>query len=173
MFAACNGLEDVVQALLKSPDIEVNLKTSATGETALYYSCVNEHVDIVKQLLAHPTTNTTISTSQGLTALHAVCMKGNLELVKLLTDHPSFKELVNMVDSEKFTALHICIKAHAKMLEATTESPENTKARDHLPCAAWLLEHGIDTEVQSCFGRTALHEAAYMGDLEVFKNCTC
>ncbi|EQC26681.1 hypothetical protein SDRG_15519 [Saprolegnia diclina VS20] len=70
--ACLHNQRDIVQALLRQPQIDVNA-TDYCGQSALHIACHYELLDIVDDLLAAPSLSINLQDKDGYTALH-VCM---------------------------------------------------------------------------------------------------
>ena len=95
------GHIEVVQNLLKDPNIDVNRAENESGATALYLASALGNKDIVELLLRHPNIN--VNKGSNVTALSIASENGHAEVVKLHLRCP--KTVVNLRDNFGKTAL--------------------------------------------------------------------
>jgi len=84
--AAYEGCTEVVQLLLQTPGINVELEEICYGQTALHIACARNHVDIAC-LLLRSNSNINAVDWDGWTPLHLACFKGNKAVVTALLSH--------------------------------------------------------------------------------------
>lgn len=101
-FAAQGG-DGFIKALLKKEGIDINAKTTTTGQTALHIATIADKLSIVKLLLEHKI-SIECKDNDGKTALHAAAYKGHFDIVKMLLKHDAKIE-ARAKDGE--TALHL------------------------------------------------------------------
>ena len=107
LIAACKlGLEEVVQDLLRHPNLDVN-KADNNGDTALLLACCRSpnNEAIVSMLLGHQDIQVNKVNSFMDTPLMIACMDSQLGVVKLLLARDDIN--VNAQNSENQTALMI------------------------------------------------------------------
>ena len=119
-IAARKGYNDLAGFFLEFEMIDVN-KVDGIGNQvgALFYACINRHIDIVRQLVAFPDIDLNIQRAKdGATALHVVTEQDDREILKLLLltqhrDTPRYRLdiKVNMGQDEGRTALMIASSA--------------------------------------------------------------
>ena len=78
------GNIDIVDILLRHPQIDVNNENKRNRKTALFISSEEGHPDIVRMLLRNPQINVMILDSYGESALQKAALMGHLRVVKLL-----------------------------------------------------------------------------------------
>ena len=81
VLAARNNRLNVVQALLKVPDINVNIQDQ-NGATALLWAVDRDNLDIVQALLGARDINVNIQDQDGFTALLVAVYRNNLDMVQ-------------------------------------------------------------------------------------------
>jgi ankyrin repeat protein len=84
--AALNGHVDIVEALLRHADVDVN-SIDCDGRTALMHAASKGHSDIVKMFLQHPKIAVNHRSEIGWTALTEAVDEGYTEAVRLLLAH--------------------------------------------------------------------------------------
>ena len=89
----------VVELLLKTPNIDVNLK-SDRGRCALYEAVRSENNEALKLLLNVPTIDVNIVDNNGDSALHRVVADNNVEALRLLLNVPNINvNIANKIGS--------------------------------------------------------------------------
>ena len=83
MYAARNGHNEVVRALLSAPGIDVN-KADNNGGTAVIQAASKGHTEVVRALLAVPGIDVNKADDEGSTAVIWAAQKGHTEVVALL-----------------------------------------------------------------------------------------
>jgi len=87
--AAFAGHTEQVMSLLKDhPDLNINWPHSHNGLTALHHASSEDHVEVVKLLLAHPDIDVNLRGKTGLTAIGVACMDGHASVAQLLLKDP-------------------------------------------------------------------------------------
>ena len=85
LYIACKmGYVDVVQALLKTKECNVNVQTK-DGDTPLHIAVETEH-ELIKSILADPQCDPSIANNQGETPLQVGCRERNAIVVKTLLE---------------------------------------------------------------------------------------
>ena len=144
-LAARHGHDNVVHVLSSDSQCLVNAK-GQDGYTALQYSCIYRHADIVKTLVKHKA-NINARTDSGGTPLILATRRGHDNIVHtLLSDSQC---LVDAEDQYGYTALHYsCRYGHVDIVRA-------------------LVKHKANVNARTDIGDTSLHVAALYGKLEV------
>ncbi|KAI9871829.1 MAG: hypothetical protein M1830_002403, partial [Pleopsidium flavum] len=148
-LAASSGELEIVQVLLRHPRTSADVKAIGS-EGALHTAAANGEVEIVKLLLEAGTSPEKRDWDGGTPMLRAID-RGEITMVKLLLDH---KVKLGSRDMYNRTLAHgAAINNHPMMLRLLFEKPS-----------------ALDIDAQgSNNGRTALHDAAEEGFLEVTK----
>ncbi|XP_055858077.1 ankyrin repeat and sterile alpha motif domain-containing protein 1B isoform X2 [Episyrphus balteatus] len=131
-------------SLRRGPGINVQ---DSVGYSALHYSALNGHTDIVRLLLFHDASPNLLD-SRGSSALHLAAWAGHQEIVKMLLTHPYKPANPDMQTMENETPLH-CAAQHGHTGALTT-----------------LLAHGADPNVRNNRNETPLDLAAQYGRLQ-------
>ena len=79
--ASENNQVEIVQVLLKDPNIDVNLATHRYSWTALIYASVRNYADIFALLLKHPNINVNHADIYNRTAIMYACSNGYTNIV--------------------------------------------------------------------------------------------
>eukprot|EP00300_Choanocystis_sp_HF-7_P018970 c20195_g2_i2.p1 GENE.c20195_g2_i2~~c20195_g2_i2.p1 ORF type:complete len:451 (+),score=95.30 c20195_g2_i2:18-1370(+) len=169
-----HGYVDVVEELLKVPNIQINHQ-SREGETALHYAAASCHENILRKLLSHEAIDTTIVDKNGKTPLMKVGASHGA--IELLISHCGSS--INAKDSTGMTALHHA--AHNRnfigVLHLLTCDDLDVNATTHtgrtpLMLAFWTPQifdellncrQVVDVNAQDQTGCTALHFAVHSG----------
>ncbi|KAL8726545.1 MAG: hypothetical protein Q9181_006010 [Wetmoreana brouardii] len=181
--AVLSGNIDIVRILL-----EFGAGTERTTESrnhsgdyaAIHLAIFSNRIDIVQTLLEYRT-NVNAVTSSSQTSLYIAVTGGQKGIVRLLLD--SGAELDAVQDRNGITALHeaarlgdidiakLLLMHGAKILLADHGSPLHIAARyGNKATVQLLLEHGAELDaVQDRNGKTALHEAVRLGDVDIAK----
>ena len=109
MWAVMNNHNSVVDLLVKTPNIDVNLKGDSGLSFALTLAVahiiennIEPGIEVLKLLLNVPNINVNSVTDDGQTALHLAVRKSNIEALKLVLSHPSLTALtLNQKDKKK------------------------------------------------------------------------
>ena len=116
LFEACYcGKTEIVRILLeRSENIDIELKGSINGMTALMLACKYGHKYVVQMLLYHSYINFNIKCyTFGDTAFTYACRKGHREIVKLLMDHSDKNIKLDARDNFGRTAfMWACFNGH-------------------------------------------------------------
>ena len=137
MFACAKGFKDIVQMLLKHPDIDCNARCNF-GVTALVNACHKGHKEVVQMLLNQPGIDGNVRCNDdGKTALMYACLHGKKDIVQILLNHSDID--CNVRSNEGMTALMYAIQIGNKDI------------------VQMLLNHSsIDCNVRNNEGMTAL-----------------
>ena len=142
MFAVYKNHNSVVELLLRTPNIDVNLKDDS-GRCALHLAVKRNNTEALTLLLNVPNINVNIVTKGGETALHLAAKSSEkIEALKLLLNVSNID--VNSVNNFGQTALHWAVKCN------------NVEALKLL-----LNISNIDVNSVNNHGQTALHWALY------------
>lgn len=168
--ASNHGYIEIVKMLLFQ-GAGSTLETENKGHTIpLYHAALNGSIEILK-LLLESGANINSQKADSWTAVNTACSKGHIEAVKLLLEsgadisipnsanetplycatayaYTEILHLLNGASSDKWTSIN----------QKLTKSPAMVKL---------LLQHGVDVGVATKKGRTALHEAALIGNLQI------
>ena len=181
MYAACKGNEHTCRALLRrGASLD---RTNVAGETPLFLACANNHMGVVRVLVAGTGANTVIDRGRerdGVTALFAACEVDNLEMVDLLI---SAGAGVDRVKKDGATPLMAsCFRgrlATAELLISRGANVNRTIERNgistliiacwfpNLAVVALLISKGADVNHVTPKGKTALSVACSRENLEV------
>jgi len=102
IWAADEGYVEVVEELLKHPEIQVN-QPDKDGYTALIWAADLNQPEIVKMLVQHKDIDVNATDVDGHTALIWATDKGNIEVVNHLLNHKDID--VNIQDNDGLSAL--------------------------------------------------------------------
>ncbi len=147
-YAVYRGHTDIVELLLKQPNIDVNL-AQKEGAPPLYLAATRGHVEIVRLLLGARGINVNLAQSKGVTPLFIAAQKGYEEVVKLLLAVRGIGVDVQMSDGA--TALYVAV---------------------HLGFAGivkQLVRAGADANLPLATGMTPLSNVAGSGNIEMLK----
>ena len=146
--------------LLLQQGVNVNA-ISDVGDTALYYACTKQQMQVVQILLeAGADVNLT---SKRLYPLMAACDAGNAELISLLLKAGAD---VKCSKSNNETCLHAVINAYS----TTTglEKPMDTVSKlDIVNTIKSLLDVGVDVNARCSQGETVLYRASKAGHEDI------
>jgi len=96
MWAVVCNNRDIMNMLLARPDIDVNIKDSFCGETALSRAIMRTNTEAVSKLLSRGDTRLD---NTDYTVLHLACSVNKEEYVQMILAHPNCtKDIVNMKD---------------------------------------------------------------------------
>jgi len=79
------GRLDIVDLLLKR-GIDINSTVDFDGESALFYACENEHIDVIKYLIKEGI-NIECENNNGSTCFIYTCYDGKMKILKILIDN--------------------------------------------------------------------------------------
>ena len=180
MLAALHGYQSLLLEILGRPGIDVNYRDTK-GYTALALASTTTHVSVVKVLLNYVdvdspnnigstpliiaaeggkdemvtemlkhNANWRLQNHDGHTAFMKAIIHGRAEVVKILLAHKAFEQ---SADGSRRTAMHIACSA------------EETKP-DMIDL---LRDQGLELDAKDDRGRTPLHHACRVGNIEVAK----
>jgi ankyrin repeat protein len=133
--AAQDGkLDDVREHLQLGADINAK---DGNGGTALMWASSEGHLDIVLELLNHPSINAFLQNHAGLTAVRIAIVKGHEEIVRCLQEHAQNRQLIRAAQDGK------------------------------LPEVRNLIQEGANINATIGFGTTALILASQNGHLDI------
>lgn len=108
--------EEVIQVLLKHPEIDVNFRDYC-GDTPLIQSIRSNRPKITRVLLKDPRTDVFAKNDWGETAFHSACEFGNFEFVDMAIN--IFKVDINKKTDEEISGLDLAIAGkHTKIIQA-------------------------------------------------------
>jgi len=120
MFAIIRNRIELVEYFLEDPNIDVNLRNSICGNTALHISCYTNNIPI-KLLLDHRDINVNIQNHSGWTALFPACLNNQIKNVRELLLDARVNTLI--CDDQGKTARDIALEwkcpGIANMIERT------------------------------------------------------
>jgi len=102
IWAAEKGYKEIVNLLLKQPDININIK-DCQGFTALMCAAEQGHREVIELLLNHPDIDVNVQNNKGSTALMQAAYNGHKEVVKQLLSYPNIN--INIKTRNGGTAL--------------------------------------------------------------------
>lgn len=125
LLEACDsGQVEVVEILLKQPDIDVNLPNKYI--TPLIQACQRGHTKIVELLLKQPGININAldnySSEPGSTALWVACLLGHKDIVELLLGQPGIE--VNDESSRYLPLYCACDKGFTDIVQMLLNHPD-------------------------------------------------
>ena len=181
--AAYDGHAGIVEALLRRPDIDVNLGQHLAA-TPLFCAAQLGHAEVVKLLLDARGINVNLATSEGATPLYIAAQNGRVEVVRLLLAAPGINVNLRTLLMEG-TPLTVALQeGHvevAKLLLAAPGIDIHVRAADGattLYVAAQhdtpgiveqLVRRGADVNLALTSGETPLGAAAYRGYVGVVR----
>ncbi|KAJ7576518.1 ankyrin repeat-containing domain protein [Mycena floridula] len=145
--AAALGYVDIVDLLLKHPNIDPNWK--GHGRTPLAHAIIGGHLEVVNLLLQHSDTQPNLMSGRVerewiIPPLSCAVRKGNMGMVKRLLQHPNVD--INLRDLQGWTPLLWAARG------------------DYEEVAEFLLQHPhIQADIADEMGRTPLLMAAMKG----------
>jgi len=143
--AAKDGDYDTVNELLRE-SVDVNAQ-SGLGRAPLYWTCLKNHGDIVRQLLANPRIDVNLQNRDGAIPLYWACCMDFVDIVERLLTHPRIN--VNLQNQHGETSLYwACYQGHVAVVEL-------------------LLAHGANPYIKDTESRTALDIATEMESQEI------
>ncbi|KAF7511786.1 hypothetical protein GJ744_003517 [Endocarpon pusillum] len=151
--AARNGNLSVVRTLLDN-GAEIKART-IDGESAIHWATVGSHSEVIQLLLDREPLATLVD-SDGRTALHWAIAQHNKIVAQQLSMHHGGSYL-SVQDNYGWTALYLAVRIGEWELDASKEMAE------------LLLRKGSDPNVQTHTGKTALHDAAALGLVDLAK----
>ncbi|KAL8916709.1 MAG: hypothetical protein Q9208_008356 [Pyrenodesmia sp. 3 TL-2023] len=186
MLAVINRNLEIVNALLRRQDIEVNQKDSK-GFTALMLAASFCFVDIVERLLGHPEIDVNVTSRYGTSALfHAAVCENDRDgkLVKMLLDHggidTSIRDrqgggtaLMRAVESGNLPVVELlldrCVSENEQKDYQGRGLLHVAAIHDQREIATFLLDRGLSINAKDKQNRTPLHDAARCGSEAVIQ----
>jgi len=154
-IAAYSGNSGVVRLLCQQYGVDVNCSTSETlveypqkGLTALGWTAVEGHTEVVKVLLDNKADVNASTSTEGATPLYTTSQKGHTQVVKLILDN---KADVNARLTNDGTPLHIASYNGHTQVTQLLDNKADVNASTHIE------------------GITPLHITAWKGRTEVVK----
>ena len=176
--AAWQGRADVVEIILRRPEIDVNVgDPSQRSQNALMLAAIDGNAAIVKLLLLRDDLRPNWRADK--TALMYAAMEDQLEIVKLLLKDPR----VSINDQDNYGATALMLAAYygcesivealldagadAEITDGTEEGGGTPLLRaidyDHLPVVRLFLKRKVNYTSKDRYDRTLLHGAAVNG----------
>ena len=148
LICACHeGHTDVVQLLLKHPDVDLNAK-GCYGSTPFLTACSRGHKDIVQLLLKQPEGKININekTYCGQTAFILACHRGQTDVVQLLLEQSNRGIDFNAKEMNGMTAFNLACGAkrvdvvelllkHTDVIDIHVSIEDNTLLSPHMKAA--------------------------------------
>merc|ERR1712130_497879 len=182
MWAVRNNHNSVVELLLKTPNIDVNLKDDR-GYCALHHAVWKKNNEALKLLLNVPSLDVNIVTNYDQTALYLAVKENNFEALKLLLSHPSLTAFTLNQKDKKDGATPVMLAVKCERLELralfATDPRVDLDTTDRegrgLEQNIWwyfckkgdleevkdALQRGVNVNTKGEKGRTGLMEAVY------------
>ena len=175
-LAARCGHDNVVDALLSGSQCPMDAK-GQDGYTALHYSCIYGHVDVIKIFVKHKA-DVNSKTNSGNTPLTLAIINGHANVLHalLLAD----KCLVDAKGQDGYTALHYsCRYGYVNMVRILVKYKANVNAKTNsgdTPLHVAVLYHQLevittlindldcDIDVRGHLGKSILHSACFCSD---------
>ena len=169
-FAVLYASEEILRALVKRKDIQMNLR-DGSSRTALLMAVGHGKTSLASIILRHPDTRTDLYDENGDSALMIASKKGHTEIIKLLlfdrgVDPSMNKALVLAVKHDRVDAVKILLDQNANHHTPDDEgrsllsiAVRNGKAE--MLCL--LLDRGMDANSLDMHGKTPLHEVCEVG----------
>lgn len=141
MCAVAQGREAIVDALRRSPSLQVNAADDYQN-TALHLAAQRGHVEIVEFLLGHPDVQVNLRNHLGLTALSQAAVAGHGDVLRRLLGRSELD--VNAVDTQSQTALFHAVSAgqtdSVRLLLADPRTDTGVRSRPDQLCAFDVAE---------------------------------
>ncbi len=118
--ASYEGKLEFVTYLLSVPGIQVNLRSSNYGRTALHFACSSGRQAVVHELLQHPAVDVNSKDKGGNTALDLACLSGRPEVVAELLRHPGID--INQTGARSLRTA--CERGHASVVKELLKHPD-------------------------------------------------
>ncbi|CAL4988941.1 unnamed protein product [Urochloa decumbens] len=119
-LAVSDGNVEMVSAMLEQ-DQSLGYLSYESGSPLLCVAASKGHVGIAQQLLKH-CPDAPYCDATGSTCLHEAVLSGQAEFVEFIMASQQLRQLVNMLNGERETALHLAVKKsdkiHKKMVAA-------------------------------------------------------
>jgi ankyrin repeat protein len=179
-YAACCGLNDIVEVLAIEHPGDVNSQSFKEQSTPLHLASREGHVKVAQILGEHGADATAWTTSRR-TPLHDACSGGHMELAWLLVKHGAD---VAAQDVYGLTPLHLASgEGHIELTQFLIEEHgadsaarakdgltplHQASSRGHMEIARFLIEqHGANVAARDKYGLTPLHQASAGGYMEL------
>jgi len=131
--------------LLSHPLLDINTESKIKRRTALHHASNNNHVAVVKLLLAHPAISVNHVTSDGWTPLALACKNGHVAVVKLLLAHPAISVNGHVADVKLQLQQDPRGGVNLFLGQADSRTPLWWAAcRGHVAVIEWLIASGRD-----------------------------
>jgi ankyrin repeat protein len=178
MLAAENGHADVVKELLGRSDIRIN--DLSGGYSALHLAVRYEQTEAVKLLLADPRIDVELRNQDGWPALVMAARYGYISIAEALLDTGANLEqgdseldgggtaILRAIDYNKLAMVQLLYNRGANWDcrdKYNRSLIHGAAVNDRSQILRWLLETqpGFDINLQDINGKTALHDAAFLG----------
>ena len=117
-----NGNSRTGEILLKNDKFNIKQAIEDHCDSLLLGASISDRVELVEQLLAHPSIEVNTADSEGRTALLWASYRGHDQVVKLLLDHQNVD--VNKADKDGQTPLHgASFRVRPKVVELLLSHP--------------------------------------------------
>lgn len=146
-----NNLE-IVNALLDTTAIDVNLRDKNRGNRPLVVASQEGYLNIVKSLLHIPHIDVNMKRRRGFTPLVAACLNGHLGVVRVLLQRNDI--LINTIHN-----------GYDRMPPAVF----NIQQKPHRNCSCLLERLDIDVNLANGLGESSLSYAVRVGNLDAAK----
>jgi len=172
VMAACNGHLEIVQELLKNPDVNIYL-TNSRCKSCLFFACFNSHEEIVHEILEfeknsspqyfernceQKTRLVNIPDFAGNFPLHACALRANVNLIQVLLDNGA---QLNVVSNAGDSVLNICCQRN---------DPKHNAVLEYLTTRHDLFEEiNVLLDRTTTFGCNPLHDACFSGNVTAMK----
>ena len=168
MWAVAKRHNSMVELLLKTPNIDVNLR-SKRGECALHHAVIEKNNEALKLLLNVPNINVNIVDKSGWNALHLAVLENNIEGLKLLLNVPNID--VNIVNNNSGgggqSALHL---AKSSMINIRVLKQHTAVRIKNYEALKLLLNvPNIDVNILDNNGESAVHHTVRIKNNEELK----
>lgn len=183
-LASSKGHSEIVSALLRLKNIELNMKENGFGRTALSWAAEENHSKVVDLLLSQGyKVDPEVEDMRGGTAMLRAAEEGSLESLQKLMD---FGVNVNHADEDGCTALHWASRnGHTEILKTLVEKFPDVDIKDksgmtpfHRACQSgefetgeFLLARGADSSLEDDFRRTPYIVAWQYGQQDLMALC--
>jgi ankyrin repeat protein len=175
--AAIKKRVEITQLLLDRDIIDINAQNNE-GWTALHLAVSNGHLEIVQLLLDHHA-DIGITTKYGRTAIHSAAIRGEVATFKLLLPIEKYLSSISptRLIEQSNSISHVAVSSEMVSKQSIVDlnalceywgtALHGAAHRKHLNMLQNLLEtYKADVKVIDQLGRTALHIAARIGDIQ-------
>lgn len=178
LHLACRyGNRDLVEYLIRK-GANCHVKTE-DAYTILHYAVMGGDVDLVKYLIEECGVDVRKKTDEGCTVVHEAAESGSSSIVKYLVETYGFD--VNEKQSWEETSLHRVARGEEESLAKISLGSDGLlmlsedkfswmythKLRERLRVVEFLLEKGVEKNLQNEMGNTALYNAVYKGNCQI------